>query len=228
MKKIINAYTTGLQVPSARFRIRQLIEELKIYDLYIKEFPASPSSYAPKGLLNRIFWINKLIYNRINSLRLSSDSDLIIFQKELISTLPTFEIFFANKSIFDVDDAIWLNKFGLSSRIIARNVKAVVVANRFLADYFQQYNNNIHIIPTAVDTNKFIPQKRILTREKFVVGWSGTSGGYKFFSQKIQKQINDFIAGHQGSVLRITSDAPPSFRWINNKFVEYIPWTEEN
>jgi glycosyltransferase involved in cell wall biosynthesis len=226
----ISAFTTGLNVPSARFRIRQLIHELKSHDLIIKEFPALPSSYAPSGLYNRIEWFGTLLVNRLADLRAASaaDPDLYIFQKELISTLPSFEFIFGSKSVFDVDDAIWLNKSGLSSKFIARNVKSVVVANKYLSDYFRQYNSNIYIVPTAVDSKKFIPLVKTKNDKKFVIGWSGTSGGYKFFSDQIQKQINSFLKTHTLSVLRISSNIQPQFEHIDNSKIEYIPWNSSN
>jgi glycosyltransferase involved in cell wall biosynthesis len=227
MKKIA-AFTTGLHVPSARFRIRQLVGELSAYDIFIKEYPAITSSYAPPGLLARFKWFPALLADRANNLRLSADSDLVIFQKELISTLPSFEIFFGEKAIFDVDDAIWLNKLGLSSRIIAKNVGRVVVANKFLAAYYERYNKNVHVVPTAVDIDKFSPRPRFNSPAKFVIGWSGTSGGYRFFSDRIQKQLNGFMYAHRGCLLRITSDSPPSFEFIDKQFIEFVPWTSKN
>lgn len=225
----IAAYTSGKVVPSARFRIRQLIPYLAKYDFHITEYAARPSIYPPdRNILFRLFWFFNLLLARFVHLINGRDSDVIIFQKELISSFLTFEVFFKRKSIFDVDDAIWLKKYTWPVKKIARNCRAVVVGNEFLKNYFSSVNKNIYVIPTAIDSEKYIPsveQKNILS---FTVGWIGTSGGFNFFTEDIQISINQFFLDNPSCRLKIVADKYPNFKYIDSNFIDFVLWNEDN
>jgi glycosyltransferase involved in cell wall biosynthesis len=225
----IAAYTAGKVVPSARFRIRQLIPYLAKYNIVITEYSALPSIYPPdRNSLFRLFWFFNLLFIRIIDLINGRDSDVIIFQKELISSFLTFEVFFKKKSIFDVDDAIWLKKYSWPIKKIARNCRVVVVGNNFLKNYFSSVNKNIYVIPTAIDSQKYIPsihKKRYLS---FTVGWIGTSGGFKFFTDDIQKSINNFFLDNPSCRLKIVADKKPNFKFVDSNFIDFVLWTEDN
>lgn len=224
----ISAYSAGKSVPSARFRIRQLIPFLAKYDLLITEYPARPSIYPPDGsILKKLFWFLTILIFRLKHLIKGCDSDVVIFQKELISSFLTFEFIFKRKSIFDVDDAIWLKKYSLPAKIIASNCKVVVVGNTFLKDYFVKLNTNIYVIPTAVDSNKYIPSNINKIDSQFSIGWIGTSGGFKFFTDDVQLSLNKFLSEKTVCKLKIVADKNPYFKLIDSKFVEFILWSEE-
>ena len=59
--------------------------------------------------------------------------------------------------MLDADDAIWLNwPFGgYGSKRIAKAMDAVIAGNSYLADYFGQYCSNVHIVPTAIDLDRY-------------------------------------------------------------------------
>lgn len=225
----IAAYTAGKVVPSARFRIRQLIPYLAEYDFLITEYAARPSIYPPsRNYLFRVFWFFYLLLTRFVDLLNGRDSDVIIFQKELISSLLTFEVLFKRKSIFDVDDAIWLKKYSWSVQKIARNCRIIVVGNDFLKNYFVNLNKNIYVIPTAIDSKKYFPLMGKKRNLSFTVGWIGTSGGLKFFTEGIQININQFFLENPSCKLKIVADKKPDFKYIDSKFIEFVLWSENN
>jgi glycosyltransferase involved in cell wall biosynthesis len=89
--------------------------------------------------------------------------------------------------IYDFDDAIfklhtthanrrfgWL-KFPGKTASICRISSQVVVGNAWLADYARQFNQNVTIIPTSIDTADYRPQKRNGSKGRVVVGWTGSS-----------------------------------------------------
>lgn len=89
--------------------------------------------------------------------------------------------------IYDFDDAIfklhttqanrrfgWL-KFPGKTATICRISSHVVVGNAWLADYARQFNQNVTIIPTSIDTADYLPQKKNGSKARLVVGWTGSS-----------------------------------------------------
>ncbi|MGV8546371.1 hypothetical protein ACV35P_31495, partial [Pseudomonas aeruginosa] len=67
---------------------------------------------------------------------------------------------------------------GIAATSLALRVAHFVCGNQYLADYFCRFGRPTTIIPTVVDTLRFLPRRE--RRENRVIGWSGTSGGYRF------------------------------------------------
>jgi glycosyltransferase involved in cell wall biosynthesis len=89
------------------------------------------------------------------------------------------------KLVFDFDDAIWLTppsplsrRFswlrnpGKVQRIIAM-ADLVIAGNRYLADYARRENDRVTIVPTTIDTDRYVVRDPI-PRGDVCVGWSGS------------------------------------------------------
>lgn len=226
----VAAYTSGKLVPSARFRIRQLIKDLECKNIALLEFSAPSSIYAPAGnLVVRIWWFLDLFYVRLLQLFNGRGSDVYIFQKELIATLLSFEKlpkWLGKKTIFDVDDSIWLNSRFKSASKIAKSVSVVVVGNEYLKDYFKTYNKNTVIIPTAVDLTKYYknaPESK--DQNNFIIGWMGSSSGYQYFNDEMLFELSLFFKKFPYAVLKVVSDSPPSFKYISKSNLSFEFWS---
>lgn len=89
--------------------------------------------------------------------------------------------------LFDFDDAIFLPDTSLLKgafrflkcswkvRHIIRMSRAVIVANRYLEAYARKYSENIWVIPTVVDTERFQMKKEFRENGSLVIGWVGTA-----------------------------------------------------
>jgi glycosyltransferase involved in cell wall biosynthesis len=226
----VAAYTSGKLVPSARFRIRQLVKSFESRNIELSEYTAVSSIYAPAGnLVIRMLWFFQLFFFRFLQLFNGRRSDIFIFQKELIATLLTFEKlpkWMGKKTIFDVDDSIWLNSRLKSTCKIAKNVSVVVVGNEYLKDYFKRYNKNTVIIPTAVDLTKYY--KIGLSKKEqnnFIIGWMGSSSGYQFFNDQILYELSLFFKDFPNAVLKVISDTPPIFKYIHESNLSFEFWS---
>lgn len=227
-KKRITALTQGFNVPSARYRIRQLIPLLTDNNVIINELISSTGAYPPNDLKNRLIWFYNSIVENFERVNSANDSDCIIIQRELISTLPSFEFLLKKPVIADIDDAIWLHKGGIAAKNLAKNVNHIVVGNSYLANFFQNLNKNIEIIPTGVDTDKYINFSESVNNDGTkIIGWSGTSGGYKYF-EKIQKKIGVLLRKYPDWKIRFVSDERPNFPHIPSSQIEYIKWSPDN
>ena len=229
--KII-ALTGGKNVSSARFRIRQYIDILrKNQNIELIESYSIFTSYPPKKKILRPFWIVLLVISRlIKVIKINfSDIDAVILQREIVSTLYTVERFINKKIIFDVDDAIFLSQRHDSIKKIANKADMIFCGNQYLYDWFKQYNDNVFIVPTSVDTDRFIPRIKDKELAKgFIIGWSGTSSGLRYLYD-IEDQLVKFMRKYEDVKLHIVSNEKPEFKSkIVNQKVIFTKWTPEN
>jgi len=99
--------------------------------------------------------------------------------------------------VYDFDDAIFLpavsdaNKAfsflkqpGRVARILRRS-RRVTVGNDFLADYARRHNPEVTVIPTAVDTDRFVPRAdvRVERNRDLVVGWIGSPTTFPYLER---------------------------------------------
>lgn len=68
-----------------------------------------------------------------------------------------------------------------TSEIIALS-NLTIVGNKFLYKYAKQYNDNVAIVPTSIDTNYHIPTKN-KKNNAVCIGWTGSSTTLKHFEE---------------------------------------------
>jgi len=88
--------------------------------------------------------------------------------------------------VFDFDDAIFLSykspsngylsylKFAGKTKTNCRLAAHVMVGNPYLAEYARQFNQNVSIIPTTIDTDKYKPVNIEDSSGPIVIGWTGS------------------------------------------------------
>lgn len=219
------ALTQGANIPSARFRIRQLLPTLRAQGLNVSELVARPAAYPPPGLLARLAWAPQALADATRRVLRANAFDAVIVQRELISTLPTVEGLIRRPLIADVDDAIWLHRGGHAAHHLARLASQFVVGNRYLAEHFGRYGKPVSVIPTAVDVQRFHPAPRSASSPR-VIGWSGTSGGYRYF-EPLQDALAALLRRHPDWRLRFISDQPPALERLPAAQVEYRAWSPD-
>ena len=121
------------------------------------------------------------------------------------------QFFKRHKVIFDFDDSIWLldtspenKKFEFlknpnKTKINIANAHVVIAGNNYLANYANQFNKNVIIIPTTIDTDLHQPKSELRSSndiqldKKIVIGWSGSISTIKHFEMAIPaiKQIQN-------------------------------------
>ena len=218
------ALTGGKQVGSARFRVRQYIEPLLTYDVDLDEYVARLGSFPPSRSGLRAAWALGELATRVPAVVMSHRYDVTLFQREMLSTFRTLEPLTKKPRVLDIDDAIWLHRRGGQIEKIVRDCDSVICGNQYIANWANTYNSNVHVLPTAVDTERFRPPARGKTQGgTIVIGWMGQSSGYQYL-QLISRAIERIADRHTNVVLRIVSDTPPPAALLRPG-VEFVKWS---
>ncbi|NTW31919.1 MAG: glycosyl transferase family 1, partial [Bacteroidetes bacterium] len=177
--------------PSQRFRFEQYIDFLT-KNGYECDFSWIVSNEDDKYLykkghhLKKLLFLLKSYWIRFCDIKKAQKYDIIYVQREAMM----FRTFFPEKAyskrsklVFDFDDAIWLmdvsdgNKNwkwlknpAKTSRIIGLS-KMVFAGNQYLSDYAMQFNKNVKIIPTTIDTEYHKKNVSHSKKDRICIGW---------------------------------------------------------
>ena len=142
---------------------------------------------------------------------------------------------FGKKIIYDFDDAIWMSDSTVENRFvrwikcrwkikyICRWSYKISAGNLFLHNYAQQFNSNVTIIPTCVDTDLHHNKIKDHKEGHLTIGWTGSHSTLKYLEiilpaiASLQQEFN--------FTFLIISNKPPAFELKNLKFVK---WNEKS
>lgn len=229
----VAAFTSGVDVPSSRFRLRPFITPLALRGIAVSEhvprvgpYPSiAPRLPCPRAVLRPAYWASAGAC-RVATICGAEPYDVAWVERTLWRGGEFLQRLLRAPYVLDVDDAIWLSRpqgvFG--AEYLARNASAVVAGNAYLSNWAAQWCQRVHVIPTAVDCS-FEPEPLIPDSEKFVVGWIGTSANLKYL-ESIEDSLAEFFEKSPGSVLHVMADKPPRFAGTLSGFLKYFQWSE--
>ncbi len=237
----VAALTSGVNVPSTRFRVRQHIGPLREAGVCVREYIPLIDKYAPlpKSLdflgrggfsVGHALWKCIKAAAALPGLTGSWRSQVTWLSRGILPGVLVFEPILRRPYIFDVDDAIWCSPpFGrFAMKQIARNAQVVLAGNSYIADWFSPYAGDVRIVPTAVDTDLIRPRKASKNgtgSESYTIGWIGTSSNYASL-YRIEKSLEQFLRHHQAQFL-IVCDQPPKFIRLPPEKLRYVKWSPE-
>ena len=206
IKVLFIAMHRKLRSPSQRFRFEQYFEILESQGIeyefsYLISEKDDKVLYAPGNYIGKLIIFIKSWIQRSKDVKRADEFDYIFIQREAFMTGSiNFEKKFANskaKLIFDFDDSIWLRDKNEANRKLsflknpAKTAKiislcdSIVAGNQYLADYAKQYNKNVVIIPTTIDTEWYKPKTKT-DNTRIIIGWSGSFTTIKHFESAIE------------------------------------------
>jgi glycosyltransferase involved in cell wall biosynthesis len=221
----VAALTGGKNVASARFRVRQLIPVLSSLGVEVHEFVPPISKYPPRWKWLRPFWGIGALVVRLPAVCKSHFYDIVLFQRELISTFVTLEPLAGRPRVLDVDDAIFIYRSGKMAARLAGLSNLVICGNNFLAERFSNWNTHTIVIPTPVDIHRFKPLCRGTTK-RTVIGWIGSSSNFKYLYH-IEGVLEEIVVKFPNVYIRVIADRKPKFKGRLGDKLEWIPWSPE-
>ncbi|MBA4184553.1 MAG: glycosyltransferase, partial [Acidobacteria bacterium] len=166
--------------------------------------------------------------------------DLLLVQREAMFFGPAFfERLFQQIGktplILDLDDATYVSYvsptygklgsffkfFGKTDNLINR-ADAVICGNRFIAEYVEKKGTKAIVVPTVVDTDKFVPIEK--NNEVTIVGWIGTPSTFPLL-QSVFPVLQKLAQEYQ-FILRIVGAGVEKIE-IEGVKIENLSWNLE-
>jgi glycosyltransferase involved in cell wall biosynthesis len=181
--------------PGQRYRLEQWEPLLRERGVEITYAPFEceqlhSAVYKPGQLGQKLKFVSKALVRRSSLLKRVTDYDVVyVFREAALLGPPVFERLVHQRGVpmvFDFDDAIFVSykspsngylsylKFAGKTKTICRLSSHVMVGNPYLADYARKVNNNVTIIPTTIDTEKYQPLPEKDDAGPIVIGWTGS------------------------------------------------------
>jgi glycosyltransferase involved in cell wall biosynthesis len=229
-----------------RFRIAQFIPYLRsvgidvtLRSLFTADF--FHLVYKRGHYLRKASRFATLSLKHLASLRDLSRFDAILLYREMFPIGPAVvERLLAMRGrppvVFDFDDAIFLPNVSDANRFIRalkapsklatiiRHSDRVIAGNQYLASYARRFSDAVTVIPTCVDTTRFVPSPSALSNNgdqprEPIVGWIGspTTAPYVRGLTKVLQRVRQqqrFVlrvsgAGERVEVPGIVTEQPP-------------------
>jgi len=229
-----------------RFRIAQYIPSLREagFDVTISPF-YSPEFfklvYQNGRYLRKAALFVGLALRRLGEALTLGQYDLVLLYREAIPIGPPIvEGLVAMRGIpivYDFDDAIFLPNVSEANKAIAflknpgrvaqllRRSTRVVAGNDYLAAFARAHNPAVTVIPTAVDTNRFVPRAAPPPPDRQpVVGWIGSQTTLPYL-ETIADVLAE-VARQHAFVLRVSGAGRPVH--FPGVVVEAAPWSMAN
>ncbi|HAL39241.1 MAG TPA: group 1 glycosyl transferase [Polaromonas sp.] len=156
-------------------------------------------------------------------------ADVTWLERNFIPNLDDLAGLLKHPIVLDIDDAIWLySPFGESIiKRLVRRADMVFAGNSFIADWCSNYCKAVQIIPTAIDCDRFKPRMEARSRTApFVVGWTGTSGNFRFLKM-IEPALAKFLAANSDARLLVVADQKPCLASLPQSQLVFKPWQAE-
>lgn len=231
--------------PSSRYRVEQYIPYLEKMGISCLVRPfISPRFYKiiyKKGChLKKICFFIKCSIGRFLDIFTAIPYDIIFIHLEAFPFGPpvlelVFKKLMKKKIIYDLDDAVYLGKAKQSNKFlkylkwatkfkkILKISEHVITCNEYLADYAKKYNENVTVIHTPINTDKFMP--RVINRnninQNITIGWIGSHtttpylAGLKnvFYQLSLKYRFNLKIIGAAKHDLRLAGSNTINLDW---------------
>ena len=236
------------KAPSQRFRFEQYFNLLREnqFNFVVKPFYSEKTwaiLHQEGNFIAKSLKITTSFFSRFLQLFQVIKYDFVFIHREVAPIGPPFfEWIIAKvlrkKIIYDFDDAIWLPNYSeANTRVqklkyytkvngIMKWATRISAGNKYLATYASQYNKNVVVNPTTIDTLNY-HNLELYTFEKetnkTVIGWTGThtTGKYLGFLVPIFEKLSvefDFE-------FCVISNEDPG---INVENLNFIKWKKES
>ena len=232
-------------LPSQRFRIEQW--EPYLNGIEIDYYPFSNDAlrsvlYREGSLVKKSGLMAHAVLRRFSDVFKARQYDAVFLHRAVSMAGPAFFEHLLSRFdvpvIFDFDDSIYLANTSDSNRLfgwlkfpqktdsICRLSDAITVGNSHLAKYAKQFNSNVHIVPTSIDTEKYpLVEKRPREDGRTVIGWTGSSTS-QYHLEAFEPILKQLVEKRGAEiVVKVISDREPVGMQIP---YEWVPWSAES
>lgn len=214
MRTITAISVAGLEAPSARFRLYELLPHLSAAGY-------ACTVHAPP----RVRSLQAGFAGWLTILREARRADVVVVQKRLLRRSLTRALASTGTPIvFDFDDALFVSPAGGSAsashltrlKALLGESSLCVAGNDYLANWAREYCAEVRVIPTGLDTERWRPAAR-RDHEGVVLGWVGTAGNLAYL-ESIAPAIAAIQRESPSVRLVVVCDAKPKMQDVHWEF----------
>lgn len=236
MINVLGLALYGPLAASNRFRLGHYVAGLAEHGIQLEVSSLLGDDYIRSKFDNSSFsWSAMLAagFERLGEIR-RSQYDLILLHCELFPLMPSWletAILRGKSYIYDFDDAFYLKYrqgrmgklkpiLGSKFDAVMKNAAAITAGNSILQNYAGKFNPQTTLLPTVVDTDRYIPIKK--PRDGiFTVGWIGSPSTAPYL-EEVKESLS--LLGREGYVrLVVIGGKAPIIEGVE---VVEIPWSE--
>ncbi len=232
--------------PGQRFRYELFFDDLQKAGCQIETnafFSARVNAilYQQGKLFKKAFGVLGGLFSCVLMLNKARKADVVFVFREISPIGPAvFEWIIAKvlkkKIIYDFDDAIYLLNYSKENAffnflknpskvsLICKWAYKISCGNEFLANYARKYNQNVLVLPTVVDTEKEHNIKSDQTKEKLIIGWTGSRTTLRYL--KIIEPVLQKLEEHYAFDFHVISDKPAELKLKSLKNIKFNKATE--
>lgn len=221
--------------PGQRFRIEQWEPYLNLDGIKVDYFSFTDEAlrgviYEEGKVVSKIAQLSKATLRRVSHVLKAAKYDAVFLYRAANMIGPAFfEKYMRLRGypiIFDFDDAIFMTdvskankrfawaKFSGKTADICRLSTSITVGNSYLAEYAEQFNKNVYVVPTSIDTNRYRPaiKKARGDEERVIVGWTGSSTS-QYHLEEFEPVLAELVKRRGGDAveIRVISNREPAF-----------------
>ena len=233
------------KAPGQRFRMEQWAPRLTRLgaEVTFESFRCEELHRLLSGTGNtwrKVLLTSRALARRAGVLKRVKDYDLVYVYNEAAMLGPALiEKYLRAKGVplvFDFDDAIFLHgkdpgtlnrylrllKFPGKTKTICRLASHVIAGNQYLAAYAAGFNTRVTVVPTTIDTEKYIMRRPGTDADPPVIGWSGSYSTVQHLDTV--RRMLQRLARTERFRLRVVG--AKSYR-LEGVEVEAVPWNTE-
>lgn len=228
--------------PSSRYRIYQFLPYLEKAGIQCSIRPLMGPTYftlleirnTALRTLGKTVYVCARFLKRIWDLVRIGRPDVMVVEGQLFPYCPPWVeralVLLGKKLVLEFDDAIYLTRFHWRKMpALLKMSTATIVGNATLSEYARHNASAVTVIPTVVDTERFIPQARTRGRATegsdghITIVWIGLA--YNFSYLEILAPALRLVQNEMRARFRVISSRPPVLAGVE---VEFRPWALRN
>ncbi len=237
------------EAPSQRFRFEQYLSILRAnsIDYTLQSFLTSTNwrvFYEPGNAIRKGIAMANGFWRRTVVLFVASRYDYVFIHREAAPVgPPVFEWIIARilrrRIIYDFDDAIWMTdlsgegwitrtlKWRSKVASICQMAHRISVGNEYLGRYAKQFNPQVVLNPTTIDTDHLHNPALITAQARnsnIAIGWTGTHSTLKYLYE-IADVLKDIENRHANVSFIVIANQKPQ---LNLHRLTFVPWRESS
>ncbi len=224
--------------PSSRYRVYQFLPHFQNAGIECRVDPLFDATFfsilhVHSSLLQtclKIPYVAARFLTRLGTLMTLGRRDLIVIEGQLFPYAPPLIErllrWLRYRVVFEIDDAIYLTRgHERKMPMLFRMATGVIAGNDRLAAYAAQFSSHVTVVPTVVDTARFVPKPVRLTAtrdqgdEPITIVWIGLAYNLKYLNvlasavRRLQERYR--------VKLRVVCSEPPVLPGVD---IEFRPW----